>query len=395
MVHASASERAGGGHPGRVDFSQAPFLVIWETTRSCGLACKHCRAEAIYGRDPDELTTEQGKKLLDDVATMGTPICILSGGDPLNRPDLEELTAHGKARGLRMGTIPAATASLTRARIHGLKQAGIDQIAFSLDGPTAALHDGFRGVPGSFERTLEGVAHCHAEGVPLQINTCFASWNFQHLEAMIALVKGLGIVFWEVFFLVPMGRGRQMDSLRPHQFEEAFARLYDLSREAPFIVKVTEAQHYRRYVTLREEGAGHSQLETEARIQDILARPRGVGGSLGMSPKAVNSGKGFLFVDHLGNVCPSGFLPTPCGNVKHESLADVYRHHPLFVRLRDPGALHGKCGACAFSDICGGSRARAFALTDDPFATDPFCAYAPPGWKEHVVAEREHHLPMA
>lgn len=370
--------------------------MIWETTRSCGLACKHCRAEAQYGRDPGELTTAEGKKLLDDVAAMGTPICILSGGDPLNRPDLEELAAHGKARGLRMGTIPAATSSLTRARIRSLREAGIDQLAFSLDGPTAELHDQFRGVPGSFDKTMEGVGFCHAEGLPLQINTCFASWNFEHLDAMIALVERLGVVFWEVFFLVPMGRGRQMDSLRPHQFEQAFARLHALSQRAPFIVKVTEAQHYRRFVTLREEAAGRGEAETDARIQDLLARPRGVGGSLGLSPKAVNSGKGFLFVDHLGNVCPSGFLPTPCGNVKAEHLADIYRHHPLFVRLRDPEALQGKCGACQFADICGGSRARAFALTGDPMATDPFCAYVPPGWREHLHAEHhEHHLPLA
>lgn len=393
MLPSNAPGRT-GGHPGSVDFSQAPFLVIWETTRSCGLACKHCRAEAILGRDPDELSTEQGMKLLDDVAEMGTPICILSGGDPLNRPDLEELIAHGKARGLRMGTIPAATSSLTRERVRSLKAAGIDQIAFSLDGPTAEQHDHFRGVPGSFERTMEGVAHCHAEGVPLQINTCFASWNYQHLEAMVALMKRLGIVFWEVFFLVPMGRGRQMDSLRPHQFEEAFERLYRLNQEADFIVKVTEAQHYRRYVTLREQAFGNSAQEAGARIDHILARPRGVGGSLGLSPKAVNSGKGFLFVDHLGNICPSGFLPTPCGNVKVEPLSDVYRRHPLFVKLRDPKALEGKCGACDFADICGGSRARAFAITGNEMATDPFCAYAPPGWKEHVVAER-HHLPTA
>ena len=368
---------AGGApvRPRAVAFDQAPFLVIWETTRSCGLACKHCRADAILGRDPGELTTDEGKALLDQIAEMGTPIVVFSGGDPLNRPDLEELVRHGKSAGLRVGTIPAATSNLTRERVGALADAGLDQIAFSLDGPTAVAHDSFRQVAGSFAKTLEGAAWAREAGLPLQINTCFAAWNNRHLDEMVKLVASLGVAFWEVFFLVPMGRGREMESLTAEQFEEVFARLHKLNDEVPFVVKITEAQHYRRHVILKET-EGHPGGATE-RIRHILARPRGIGGGMGMSPQAVNSGKGFAFVDRRGDICPSGFLPIPAGNIRRERLADVYRDSTLFRQLRDPSLLKGKCGACEFAAVCGGSRARAYAMTGDYLETDPFCAYEP------------------
>jgi radical SAM protein len=321
------------------------------------------------------LTTDEGKALLDQIAAMGTPIVVMSGGDPLNRPDLEELVRHGKSAGLRVGTIPAATSNLTRERVGALAEAGLDQIAFSLDGPTAVLHDSFRQVAGSFAKTLEGAAFAREAGLPLQINTCFAAWNLPCLEDMVKLVTSLGIAFWEIFFLVPMGRGREMECLTAEQFEEVFARLHRLNDEVHFVVKITEAPHYRRHVILKET-EGHPG-GAAARIQHILARPRGIGGVMGMSPQAVNSGKGFAFVDHRGDICPSGFLPIPAGNIRRERLADVYRDSTLFRDLRDPSRLKGKCGACEFASVCGGSRARAYAMTGDCLETDPFCAYEP------------------
>lgn len=364
------------GHPGRVDFNQAPFLIIWETTRSCGLACKHCRADAILRRDPRELDTAQGKDVLDQAAALGTPIFILSGGDPLNRTDIEELVGHGKSRGLRMGTIPAATSNLTRERVKALKNAGLDQIAFSLDGPTAELHDAFRGVPGSFNKTLEGIAYAHEAGLPLQINTCFAAWNFEYLQAMVSLVRSLGVVFWEVFFLIPIGRGENLGALSPEQFETVFERMHRLNAEEKFIIKLTEAQHYRRFVVQKERAAGG---DVGGRVKNILARPRGVQGGMGMSPQTVNSGKGFMFIDHTGDICPSGFLPIPCGNVRTHRLAEIYRESPLFKELRDPSRLKGNCGICEFASLCGGSRARAHAMTGDYLASDPGCSYIPAG----------------
>jgi AdoMet-dependent heme synthase len=375
VMHPRSRPSDAPGRPAAVNFAQAPFLVIWETTRSCGLACKHCRAEAILGRDPGELTTGEGRDLLDQIAGMGTPIAVLSGGDPLNRPDLENLIRHGKSAGLRVGTIPAATSNLTRERVFSLAEAGLDQIAFSLDGPTAASHDAFRQVPGSFAKTLEGAAYAREAGLPLQINTCFAAWNLPYLEEMVKLISSLGVAFWEVFFLVPMGRGRAMESLTAEQFEEVFARLHRLNDEVKFVVKITEAQHYRRHVILKET-EGHPGGAAE-RIKHILARPRGIGGGMGMSPQAVNSGKGFAFVDYRGEICPSGFLPISAGNIRRDRLAKVYRDSRLFRELRDPALLKGKCGRCEFSSVCGGSRARAFAMTGDYLETDPFCAYEP------------------
>ncbi len=360
--------------PKRVDFAQAPFLVIWETTRSCGLACRHCRAEAILGRDPGELTTAEAKSLIDQTADMGTPIFVLSGGDALMRPDLEELIAHGKGRGLRMATIPAATPLLTRERIQKLKDAGVDQLAFSIDGPNAELHDGFRGVKGSFAKTMEGIAFAHEAGIPLQINTVFAAWNYPHLDELVALVRSLGVVFWEVFFLIPMGRGSAMRSLTAEQFETVFDRMQRLSREESFIVKLTEGQHYRRFLAQNKRvQAAVAAAPAHPGARPPAHTPRGIG----MSPQAVNSGKGFAFVDHRGNICPSGFLAIPAGNVRTHRLAEVYRGAPIFRELRDPKALKGKCGRCQFLSICGGSRARAYAVTGDYLASDPFCAYEP------------------
>lgn len=365
--------------PRTSDFSRAPFIAIWETTRSCALVCRHCRAEAEPGRDPSELNTAEGKDLLTQASAMGTPIFVLSGGDPLERPDLEELVVHGKSLGLRMGTIPAATRSLTRERVRRLRRAGLDQLALSLDAPSARAHDKARGVPGSFKKTLEAARFVREEGIPLQVNTCFASWNIDLLEEMSRLVTRLGVVFWEVFFLVPVGRGRELECPRPERFEEAFESLHRLARRAPFTVKVAEAQHYRRFV-IRKERAANAHHAKE-NIRRLLARPRGVDGGIGLSPETVNAGKGFVFVDYAGNICPSGFLSVPAGNIRRRSLAETYRDSPLFRELRDPRRLKGKCGACEFARECGGSRARAWALTGDWLGSDPCCAYLPETWR--------------
>jgi AdoMet-dependent heme synthase len=351
----------GGVHRIRfdVDFEQAPLLLIWEVTRSCELACVHCRAEAIHRRHPRELSTEEGKKLIEDVRDIGTPLIIFTGGDPLQRDDLEELIAHAKAVGLRAGTIPATTARLTRERLVSLQKAGVDQMALSLDGPTAEQHDAFRQVPGSFAKVMQGAAWMRELGIPLQVNTVFGSWNADDVDAMVALVEQLGIVFWEVFFLVPTGRGAALRCCSAAQCEFLFKKLDEVSRRAPFVVKITEGQHYRRYLAQRPEKKG---------------KPRGH-----MPKVAVNAGRGFCFVDHTGEINPSGFLPIPCGNVRNESLAQVYRNHPVFHALRDPDQLKGKCGRCDYRIVCGGgSRARAHALTGDMFAPEPFCAYKPP-----------------
>ena len=369
------------GRPLRaVDFARAPFLVIWETTQSCALACRHCRASAQPGRDPRELTTVEGFRLIDQVAEMGTPILILSGGDPVNRPDLFELVRHGKARGLRMATIPAATDCLTRELVQELKASGLDQMAVSIDFPRAALHDAFRGVPGAFAKTMRAVEWAHEVGLPLQVNTTVCGDTAPFLEEMADFVQGLGIVFWEVFFLVPMGRGSVLTGLSASECERLFEVIYRVQKKEGFIVKVTEAPHYRRHVAQREmkdEGAPSARPQGLAAMPARLTQSEGPGHTVGLAPRGVNSGNGFLFVSHLGEIMPSGFLPIPVGNVREMPLASAYREAPLFRQLRTPSSYKGRCGRCEFRDICGGSRSRAYGLTGDPFETDPWCSYVP------------------
>jgi len=367
------------GPPPAVDFERAPFLVIWETTQACALACRHCRASASPGRDPLELTTEEGKRVIRQVAEMGTPILIFSGGDPVNRPDLLELIRASKEQGLRTATIPAATDCLTRALVRDLRQAGLDQMALSLDFPDAERHDAFRGVPGAFAKTLQAVAWAHEEGLPLQINSTVCGETAPHFEKMAAFVEGLGVVFWEVFFLVPTGRGSVLQGLTASECERLFEVIYAVQKKGRFIVKVTEAPHYRRHVAQRERrlAGERSRPEGLASMPTILTQSEGPGHTVGLAPRGVNSGKGFLFVSHRGEIFPSGFLPLTVGNVRQMGLAEAYRSSDLFRRLRTPDLLRGRCGRCEFRDICGGSRSRAFGLTGDAFETDPWCAYEP------------------
>ncbi|MGW8178330.1 MAG: TIGR04053 family radical SAM/SPASM domain-containing protein [bacterium] len=366
-----------------VDFGKTPFVAIWETTRACDLACRHCRAEAIPEPQPGELTTQEGRTLLGKLAEMGTPICVLSGGDPAKREDLCQLIAHGHSLGMRMATIPAATPLLTRQLVSDLKDAGLAQMALSLDGPTAEVHDRFRRVEGAFECTINGAEWARELQLPLQINTTFSSYNLEYFEAMTEVVGNLGAVFWEVFFLVPTGRGKEVGQMNAEQFEILFAKLSRYSHQVDFIVKITEAPHYRRYLV--QEHSRHPGAKTTEEVVESgqgklpwhMRRDFGPGGSIGLAPKGVNAGNGHLFVSHDGDIYPSGFLPVPCGNIRETSLSEVYRTHPVFVELRDLNRLKGKCGICRYRDICGGSRARAFAMTGDYLAAEPFCAYEP------------------
>jgi AdoMet-dependent heme synthase len=366
------------------DFALAPFLVIWETTQACDLACMHCRASAQPLRHPQELSTEEGFKLLADTAGMGTGVFVLSGGDPAKRPDLLDLVREGKRLGLRMGTVPAATPTLTEDLVRDLKQAGLDQMALSLDYPKADLHDGFRLVKGAFDKTLQAAEWAHQHNLPLQINTTLWAGSVPYLSEMAELVDRLQAVFWEVFFLVPVGRGEVLDGIEARRCEELFAILYEVQKKSNFILKVTEAPHYRRYVAQREaqgQSAGHAPGHPAPRgmvsMPEMLRRSEGPGHTIGFAPHGVNAGKGFVFVSHLGEVFPSGFLPRSAGNVREQNLTEIYRNSPLMRELRDPEALHGRCRQCEYRSICGGSRSRAYALTGDYLATDPWCAYQP------------------
>lgn len=361
----------------QVDFNQAPFIVIWETTRACDLACRHCRAEAQPEALPGELTLAEGLDLVDQVAAMGTPVLVFSGGDPLKRQDLPALIRHGKARGLRVGTIPAATPLLTQTVVQELKAAGLDQMALSLDAPTAMQHDRFRGVSGAFAQTMAAVEWAHAAGLPLQINTVISASNFAVLEEMIALVQRLGIVFWEVFFLVPMGRGAQMAGLTPAQYEAAFARLWALERSASFLLKVTEGLHYRRFCLEQHAAGAGPRPEQPVRRASAGGPAPQMRAAITRASQTVNAGRGHCFVAFNGDIYPSGFLPVAAGNIRSVRLVTVYQEAPLFRALRDAARLKGRCGVCEYREVCGGSRARAFAVTGDYLAEEPCCAYVP------------------
>jgi len=357
----------------RLDFNQRPFIVIWETTQACDLACVHCRACAQPVRSALELNTAEAKRLIDDVTELAVPVFVLTGGDPLKRPDIFELVQYASSNGVRISLTPSATPLLTKEAIQRLKECGLARLAISLDGPTAAIHDAFRRVPGSYDWTLNALRVAHEIGLPAQINTTITRHNLQHLDAMIALLKQVDIVLWSVFFLVPTGRGSTVDLITAHEFEQVFAKLHETSRRVKFDIKSTEAQHYRRYLLQRR--TEEKRKGTAGPVPSMLgmSTPDGIG----RAARGINDGKGFAFVSHLGEVFPSGFLPVSAGNVRKQSLTEVYRHSSLFTALRDTANLKGKCGVCEFREVCGGSRARAYALTGDVFAEEPCCSWQP------------------
>ncbi len=363
------------------DFSKRPFLVIWETTKACGLACVHCRAEADPNPDPDELNHEEALKLIRDVKEMGTPILVFSGGDPLRRKDLPDLIRYAKSLKIRTGAIPAVTPDLTKEKIVELAESGLSQIAFSLDAADPVEHDSFRRTTGVFDRTIESVKIANELGLNVQINSLVNVHNQESLDKLIKLIETLNIVFWEVFFLVPTGRGKDLPLLTAQKFEEAFQKIYELNKRVRFVIKVTEAPHYRRFYIEQEMKAEEVDLlsikDSRVELPAFLRRKSGPNASIGHAPDGVNSGKGFIFISKTGEVMPSGFLPIPAGNIRKKPLSDIYQNSPLLIELRDASKLKGRCGACEYKYICGGSRSRAYALTGDYLAEDPSCVYQP------------------
>ncbi|MBI4840630.1 MAG: TIGR04053 family radical SAM/SPASM domain-containing protein [candidate division NC10 bacterium] len=379
-----------------MDFDRAPFIVIWELTRACALACIHCRAEAIPHRDPRELTTAEGVGLIEAVSSFGrpAPLLVFTGGDPLRRADVFDLVAAGTARGLRVALTPSGTAAARREKIFRLKASGLARLAVSLDGSTAAIHDAFRGVRGSYDWTMRILDYAREAELPVQINTTVTRYNREDLPALAERLRGMGIVLWSIFFLVPTGRGRKEDGVSAQEYEEILNDLVDLSRSVPFGIKTTEAPQYRRVVLERGRGIRwDGRLRAESRDPSHRPRamcdgcPRAEGetrrefgfqtDAIGRAPKGVNDGNGFVFVDHVGNIAPSGFLPITAGNVRTDDLVEVYQQHPIFQELRDAEKLRGKCGRCEYRTLCGGSRARAYAMIGDYLGGEPCCLYEP------------------
>lgn len=341
------------------DFNDRPFLVFWEITRACALACQHCRAEAQPRRNPEELDPTEAQRLIGQLADWKPPMLILTGGDPLMRRDAIDLVRKANDAGLHVGLSPSATPRLLRTDFAQLREAGVQRMSLSLDGATRETHDAFRGVPGTYDRTIEAVRRAHAAGLSLQINTTLTRCNIDEYEAFNRLMFVLKPAMWSVFLLVPTGRAGLEFLPEAAEIERIFEDMAGLVGNAPFAVKTTEGHHFRR-VLIQQRGGGASRT-----------RP-------GLSsPPGIRDGRGVMFISHTGEVSPSGFLPIVCGNVRSTHPAEIYRQHPLFVSLRDNDALGGKCGRCEFRSVCGGSRARAYGITGDPFAADPACLYEP------------------
>ncbi|MFB6361632.1 MAG: radical SAM protein [Halobacteriales archaeon] len=348
--------------PPRVDTCRRPVVLVWELTQACSLACRHCRADAQEACHPAELSTAEGRALLDSAREFGEgQLVVLSGGDPMVREDVVELVEYGTDHGLRMTLTPSGTERLTPPRLQQLSAAGLRRIALSIDGATPASHDDFRGEDGSFERTMRAARAAKDAGLPVQLNTTVCADTVDELPAIRELAEELGIVLWSVFFLVPVGRGAVLDPISPERAESVMEWLAEVAETASFGLKTTEAPHYRRVRVQSATGSTDTGQSTSG-------RPR------------VIAGDGFVFVSHTGEIFPSGFLPKSVGNVREADLVERYRNAELLEQLRDPDALTGKCGACPFNRLCGGSRSRAYARTGDPLASDPLCEYVPPGY---------------
>jgi AdoMet-dependent heme synthase len=342
-------------------------MFYYEVTQACDLVCKHCRASAQEDAAPEELSTEQSKALIDQVATFSRkPMMVLTGGDPLKRADLCELIEHANSHQMHVALTPSATPLATREAFERVKKAGVKALGISLDGPDAKLHDSFRGLEGSFDRTLQMLADARELELPVQVNTSITRRNFDKIDEIAEVLDEQGIAMWSVFFLVPVGRGVEEIRISAEECEVAFERLWHHACTKPFAVKTTEAPHYRRWVL---QHGGHP-----------LAPPSRDGGppkKMHRAPLGVTDGKGVMFTSHIGEIYPAGFLPIVCGRVPEDSVVDVYRNHPVFQALQDPDRYKGICGACEYRFVCGGSRARAYAVSGDYLGPEPDCVHIP------------------
>jgi radical SAM protein len=337
--------------------------VYWEVTRACDLACRHCRAQAAPDPDPGELSAAEGLRLLERLAGFGPPLphLILTGGDPLKRADLFALIAAAGGLGFEISVAPSGTPRLTTEAIVQLKAAGVDTISLSLDGSDAGRHDGLRGMPGCFDRTVQAARACAGVGLPFQGNTLVSAETLDDLEAICGLASDLGATRWSLFFLITVGRGTVLSPISPSECEGLFARLADWMRPGGPMITTTEAPHLRRYAV------DHSR-------RAALGEGAPLEGSLGHAA-GVRDGSGIMFISHTGVIYPSGFLPLSAGSVRTEDPVTIYREAGIFRALRRPDLFGGRCGRCEYRDPCGGSRARAYAATGDPLAEDPLCVY--------------------
>ena len=345
-------------------YSKSPRRVYWELTIACGLACQHCRAGAIKDRSPEELSRDEVFAVLRSLANAEpTPVVVLTGGDPLERPDFFEIMDYAKSLKLHIDVAPAVTPKLTREQVFALKAHGIGAMSLSLDGSDARRHDTLRGIPGCFDRTMDVAEYVHEAQIPMQVNTLVTADTLSDMPAIHECVGRMKARRWSLFFLVTTGRGSLLPQIEPAQAEALFEWLIEMGPSSPFVIATTEAPQFRR----------------------VLARKREDGNQMRVPGAGMRDGNGIMFISHRGEIMPSGFLPLSAGNVREQDPLAIYRESPLFVRLRDTALFGGRCGACDMKDLCGGSRGRAFAATGNPLSEDPLCLYVPPATSTHAA----------
>ncbi|MEB3789689.1 MAG: TIGR04053 family radical SAM/SPASM domain-containing protein [Desulfurococcales archaeon] len=378
---------------GKWPFDKKPLLIFWETTKACQLVCKHCRANAITHPLPGELSTREAFKLLDEIANFGkpSPILVFTGGDPLMRRDFWTLVNYARGLGLRMAVAPSVTPLLTRGIMFKFKSEGISAISISIDSFRREVHDTIRGIPGTFDRSLKALEWAKEAGLRVQVNTVVMRETVSDLPGMVKLLLEKGIRVWEVFYYVPTGRGGKESDLTPREWEDVSHFLYEASRygimirtvEGPFFRRVALTRRYyekKQLLYKLDEELGELYHMLMSELRSLLGEP--VGEARAHTVGTMDA-RGIVFVSYDGNVYPSGFLPLSAGNVKEQSIVEIYRRSRLFSRLRDE--LRGRCGRCEFRSICGGSRARAYAITGDPYAEDPACMYEPGSLPREVI----------
>lgn len=370
MITAVTPTPTAHAHPhaaARPDYARNPMIVYWEMTQACPLACRHCRAEAMTHAHPFELNHEESLDLLRQIAAFGEPMphVILTGGDPLKRADLFEIIDYARTLGISISITPAASPELTLHKMAELKDHGIEALGLSLDGSNPERHEAVRGVEGCFDSTLGALRHAATVGLPVQVNTLVSQETVDDLPAVYELLTQHRVMRWSLFFLIAVGRGKALQPITPEHGEDLMRWIFRLSQTAPFAIKTTEAPSYRRIALDEMRSAG-------MKPEEIHRTPvyRGFG---------IRDGNGVVFVSNQGDIYPAGFLPLAAGNIRQNQLPYVYRHAPVFQALHTPERFRGKCGQCEYRGMCGGSRARAFAHTGDPLASDPFCPYVPQG----------------
>lgn len=378
---------------GPLNFNERPILVFWESTRACLLACKHCRAEAMEKPAPGELSTDEGRKFIDSLKAFGRPypVLIITGGDALMRPDVFDLVQHARSQQIPVGLAPSVTPRLTEDNIQRMAGLGVKAVSISLDGAKAATHERIRGIPSHFEETVKQLKRLVRAGFDVQVNTAVMQDNVTELPALVQLMKEVGVKIWEVFYLIHVGRGKESSELTAGQCEDVAHFLFEASAY-DLTVRTVEAPFFRRVVAQRRQeelndaGVADSTQEIRYRFQlgdlyetlssELRQRLKEPVSNAKAQTSHTRDGKGIIFVAYDGTVYPAGFLPLDLGNVRTDSLVNIYRNHPVLQDIRNSNFL-GKCGVCTYRDMCGGSRSRAYAHYHNPLGVDPSCNYEP------------------